>query len=403
LNLGWIAMLELWRIKPYRFLFLAGLLSEFGTFVSEVAILMRIFELAQGKIQYLGLTQMVFLLSMILGTLLGGMLGEGKNKVRVLIACEAIRVPIILLMLLGSSSIWILIAGNGAIAFFSGIFNPTRQALINEILPSRLVSKANGISSTTFAFLHAAGPLVGGTFFGLLGNLSPFLLFDLSTYAIGIFLLFSLLFLPAKKSAEKSEHSDFWLDLKDSFNLLANNRDFFWLIIRGALASLALGFLIPLILPLNSEVLHLPRFAFGLLLGTFGLGGAFGGIFFSKTHKISIERLLRIFLVAESFALAGWTLSTTPLWAFPMAFIYGALIFGRIAGQLNFISHRLPKNFNARANSFVDLSMIVPNVLGSLILAILGAHFSTTFFLRSTAIGFVGFAVVIYLLERKKA
>ena len=49
-------MRQLWDIKAYRLLFFAGFLSELGTYISEVAILLRIFELVGQQKQFLGMT-----------------------------------------------------------------------------------------------------------------------------------------------------------------------------------------------------------------------------------------------------------------------------------------------------------------------------------------------------------
>ncbi len=58
-------------------------------------------------------------------------------------------------MLAFSDSVWGLILGNGLVAFFSGAFNPTRQALTNELLPPPLIPRANSVLSMSFAFIHA--------------------------------------------------------------------------------------------------------------------------------------------------------------------------------------------------------------------------------------------------------
>ncbi|NBV85873.1 MAG: MFS transporter, partial [Verrucomicrobia bacterium] len=185
-------MSELWASRPYRILFLAGFLSELGTFISETAILMRIYELAGHQKQYLGITQGVFLLMMILGTLLGGVFGERQGKRQILLGCEIARIPVLLTMLAFSASPWILIVCNGAVAFFSGAFNPTRQALMNALLPKSLLPGANSVFALSFAFLHAVGPVLGGLLYGYTQNLSPVLILDLSTYCVGIALLLRL-------------------------------------------------------------------------------------------------------------------------------------------------------------------------------------------------------------------
>ena len=99
-------MRQLWDIKAYRLLFFAGFLSELGTYISEVAILLRIFELVGQQKQFLGMTQAVFLVFMILGTLLGGVWGERNSKHKILLLCEAARIPVLGAMLVWDTSPW---------------------------------------------------------------------------------------------------------------------------------------------------------------------------------------------------------------------------------------------------------------------------------------------------------
>ncbi len=394
-------MRELWGHKPYRLIFLAGFLSELGTYVSEVAILLRIFELVGHQKQYLGITQGLFLVLMILGTLLGGVLGERPHKTQLLIGFEVARIPILLGMLWAADSPWTLILCNGSVAFFSGAFNPTRQALMNDILPSSLLPKANSLFSVSFAFLHAIGPVLGAMAYEALGSLTPVLIFDLATYILGIGILFRLLRLPSGRApAEAHASPGFFEDLRAGFTLVSQRKDFLWVLIRCAVASGALGILIPMLLPMTTEVLKLPESAYGLLLGALGLGGALGSLFMPwAAARFKVLPLLRLLTMTEALSLLAWFTFSHPYGAFLLAFLYGALLFGRLSAQLNFVSLALPPEYNARANAFLDLAMVVPNVLGAGVVALAGASTDTAQILKLTGCLFVAGIGCLLLLE----
>jgi len=397
-------MRQLWASLPYRLLFLAGFLSETGTYISEVAILLRIFELTGHQKAYLGITQAVFLVFMILGTLAGGVWGEGNSKRGLLLCCEFARIPILGAMLFWSDSPWCLILGNGGVAFFSGIFNPTRQALMNEILPPSLIPKANSLFSLSFAFLHAFGPIAGAIAYAALGSLPPILCFDLATYFIGMSLLWRLgKLMPTNDARVGSEpNGSFFQDLRDTLDLLRSEPQFLWVILRCALASTALGVIIPLMPPLTTEVLKLPDTYYGLLLGVFGIGGAAGSFIISNALKrFSIERSLRWLMLGEAISLTALAFVSSVVIVFTLALFYGSLLFARITCQLDFVSLRLPKNFNARANSFLDLSMVIPNVLGAVIVACAGSV-PTHVLIQSTAFLFVATALVFLAWEMRQ-
>ncbi|RFC44101.1 MAG: MFS family permease [Verrucomicrobia bacterium] len=396
-------MRELLASRPYRLLFLAGFLSELGTYISEVAILMHIFELAGRQKEFLGITQGVFLLLMVLGTLVGGVFGEGRAKKQILMGCEFARIPILASMLAFSSSVWVLILGNGLIAFFSGAFNPTRQALMNELLPTHLLPKANSLFATGFAFLHAAGPILGAVFFAYAQNLIPILQFDLLTYCVGIVLLARLSPPPPHpQQVGLSPAPGFLKDLGEGLGLLRKRPTFLWIFARCALASTALGIVIPLLLPMATEVLLLPDWAYGLLLGCFGIGGAFGSLILPKRLAVfSPERVLLRLVAFEALSLLLWSACFHPALSFLMAFVYGALLFARIAFQLNYVSLQLPHAFNARANALIDLAMVVPNIAGAALVAFAGRGLDTTRFLNATGLFFCGSVLLCWILEQR--
>ena len=399
-------MRQLWGIKAYRLLFFAGFLSELGTYISEVAILLRIFELVGQQKQFLGITQAVFLLFMVVGTLLGGVWGERNSKHKILLLCEAARIPILGAMLVWDASPWVLILGNGGVAFFSGMFNPTRQALMNQILPNSLIARANSLFSVSFAFLHAFGPIAGALLYASIGRLSPILLFDLATYFVGLGLLSKLLLLNTKQPSlpiQAPADAGFLQELRDALALVRSRPDFFWIILRCILASTALDIVIPMMLPFTTEILKLQPSSYGFLLGVFGIGGAVGSLLIPATLKrVSVEAALRLLVLGEGFSLTVWTsLTNTPL-AFAFAFVYGALLFGRITCQLDFVSLRLPQDFNARANSFLDLAMVIPNVLGAVIVAAAGAQLNTRMLLRGSALILITLIIILCALELHK-
>jgi MFS family permease len=392
----------LWDARDFRLLFLAGLLSELGTFVSEVAILMRIFELAGGHKAWLGITQGLFLLMLIAGTVLGGVVGERAPKRLVLIACEVARVPVLLAMLLGTHSLWTLVCGNALVALFSGAFNPTRQAWTNQLLPPALLPRANSLFAVTFALLHAIGPLAGGTLYGFTGVLWPILAFDLATYFVGIALLLAIADAGgARTAAGKADAAGILDDAVAGLALVRTCPGFGALLLRCFLASFVLGIAIPLLLPFSIEVLGQPEWFYGLLLGVFGLGGVGGGLLAARAARhLPIPRLLQLLFAGECVVFFAWTFARLPLLSLALAFVYGALLLARIASQLSFVSFHVPHDYNARANALVDLAMVIPNVIGAGCIALLGAVDTQALF-TVTGAALAAVAVTVMVAERR--
>ncbi len=116
-------------------------------------------------------------------------------------------------------------------------------------------------------------------------------------------------------------------------------------------------------------------------------------------RAFQVENRLRVLVMGEALSLFAWSLIRSPLPSFVFAFLYGALWFGRITSQMNFVSLRLPSTFNARAKSFLDLSMVVPNVFGAAVVAVAGAKLDTAGMLQQKGLWFLVSVGFLLLLE----
>ena len=137
----------------FKKLYFAGLTSELGSFITDTAMMLFVFALSGDNKTFLGISRALFLCFYTAGSLLGGPLGVRFNKRNILIASEVLRIPIILSLIFFHNIIFVMIA-NAMIGFFTGIYNPSRQTLINEILPEEEIKEANSLFGTTMAVLH---------------------------------------------------------------------------------------------------------------------------------------------------------------------------------------------------------------------------------------------------------
>ncbi|PIZ18651.1 MAG: hypothetical protein COY50_14200, partial [Deltaproteobacteria bacterium CG_4_10_14_0_8_um_filter_43_12] len=141
-----------------------------------------------------------------IGGIVGGPIGALKNRRSVLIFCDLVRIPIVASLLVlkdPNAIVWM----NGMIALFTGIFNPSRQAMINEIVPQKQIKQANALFGSTFATLHLIGPFVGAWVFAQTGRMHEILAFDLFTYFIGIWFLSRIIYKP--KNSNPNSRSNF--------------------------------------------------------------------------------------------------------------------------------------------------------------------------------------------------
>lgn len=385
-------MIKLPKILKYpnfSRLYYAGLTSELGSFVTETALMLLVFKLSEGDKSKLGIIRASFLFFLTMGSLLGGPIGEKFNRRNVLIFANIIRIPIITVLFFNKDFYSILLV-NAMVAFFTGIYNPSRQAMINDIVPQKEISIANSLFGSTMAILHMVGPFIGALVFSKMQGIDEILTFDLVTYFLGIALISTINYRPPKKESVEDIQTSLFYDLKEGLRYALKREDLRALLFNCSIAGFCIGVLIPLLLPFVTEVLHLSDREYGLMLSVFGLGGFFGGIISHRlTSKHRPGKLIVSSIVFEPLLMLLWLLIPVFIPNLIIFFFWGVIVFIRIPSQLNYVSETVETEYLSRIHSILDLSFVVPNISGGIIIAFIGNSFSTMEMLFSTATLFV--------------
>tara|TARA_R110000868_G_scaffold86182_3_gene241724 strand:- start:7982 stop:9232 length:1251 start_codon:yes stop_codon:yes gene_type:complete len=372
----------------YTRLYIAGTTSELGSFVTETALMLLVFKLSGDDKGYLGLTRAVFLLFLTIGGILGGPIGALKNRRSVLIFCDIIRIPIVASLLFlkdPDAIVWM----NGMIALFTGIFNPSRQAMVNEIVPQKQIKQANALFGSTFATLHLVGPFLGAWIFAQTGRMTEILAFDLFTYFIGIWFLSRIVYQP--KVSSQTQKSNLGNELKQGFRYLKGRLDLISMFANNIIAGFVIGLLIPLLLPFVQEQLGAGEKEYGILLSLFGLGGIVGGWFSHKaSQKFSTGKIITATIFVEPIMMGWWVMNTSLVLGYLIFFLWGVLVFTRIPSQLNHISETVPSNVLSQMFSLLDLAFVIPNISSGILLTFIANDYRTVDLLAIAALGFVG-------------
>ncbi|MCO4793872.1 MAG: MFS transporter [Bacteriovoracaceae bacterium] len=373
-----------------------------GSFITETALMLFVFNLSGENKAYLGITRASFLLCLTIGSIVGGPIGQRFNRKTVLIVSNVFRIPLILCLIF-SDNIFLVITINSLVALFTGIYNPSRQALINDIVPHEHINTANSVTSSSMAFLHLVGPFVGAWAYAYFSGIKEVLSFDLITYFIGILLLTSTRYSPPK-THEEGENLSFLGEIADGIKLVRSRLDLISLYLNCILGGLCIGILVPLLLPFVTEVLGKDEKAYGIVLSCFGLGGFAGGILSAKFSKlISPGRLIVVSICLESIMMNIWVRVHDYHYNLIIIFFWGMVVFTRLPSQLNYISKTVETKYLTRTHSLLDLSFVVPNITGGVIVALIGNYYPTTDILKVVAAFFVLFIIPRVFFKEMKS
>ncbi|MBC7539805.1 MAG: MFS transporter [Bacteriovorax sp.] len=376
-------------------LYLAGLTSELGSFITDTAMMLFVFALSNHDKSFLGITRAIFLLCYTIGSLVGGPLGLRFNKRNILIFSEVLRIPLILSLMFFHDIYFVMIA-NGLIGLFTGIYNPSRQALINEIVPEEDIKEANSLFGTTMAVLHLGGPFIGATLYSYFHGVFQVLSLDLITYLLGIVLLFRINF-TYKLSQKIILHAtklkttnSMLVDFIEGYRYVRSRADLSSMLLFTLMVGFCVGMLVPLLYPFVVEVLHKSEQAYGVNISLFGLGGIIGGwLSGTLNRRFKASKLFLMGIIAEAVIMPLWIRTTDFKLNCLVIFCWGIMVFIRIPSQLNYISAHVPKEYMTRVYSFLDLVFVVPNISAGIIVALIGNKLSTFEILNYTSILFI--------------
>lgn len=345
-----------------------------------------VFKLSGNDKTYLGVLRVTFLVFLTAGGILGGPIGNRFNRKKVLLFCDLARIPLIFLLFF-SQNIWALIISDAMIAFFTGIFKPSRQALINEIVPVDQIKKANGLFGTTNAIVHLIGPLIGATIFSITAGVKEVAVVDFLTYVFGLYLISKISYtFPATNKTP----TPFLKETTSGFAYIFSRKDLLAINTNAFSAGLALGILIPLLIPFTIEVLGKTEQHYGVMMAFFGFGGIIGSWCTEKLTKVFPNaRLPFIAIIVEPILFMLFIYTTFYPLALFILFLWGMLVFIRITSQMNYISDTVETRFLTRVHSTLELSFIVPNILGGLFIAAIGGVLSTQELLKATSFFFI--------------
>lgn len=284
--------------------------------------------------------------------------------------------------------VWMAILCNGLIALFTGIFNPSRQAMINELVNKEQIKDANSLYGTLIAVIHLAGPFLGALGYSIFAGIFEVLIFDLTTFILGIILLFSIKYEPPTDFNEKTS-TNLNVLFSGGVRFLKERKDLQSLFMNNIVTGLAVGVLIPLLLPFTTEILQRDNKDYGILLTFFGLGGIVGGWLCKiLSRTVPTGRLTVYTVIAEVFMMMAWLRIHNFYLNLVALFLWGVIVFIRIPAQLNYLSETVETAYLTRMHSFLDMAFVVPNITGGLIVAVFGDSISTFDLLNYIAILF---------------
>jgi MFS family permease len=153
------------EIPDYRRLWVGMLISQIGTQMTAVVVAIQVFAITDSTLAVGGLGAAA-LFPMVVGGLYGGSVADAGDRrrtaLRTTVALAAVSAVLAIHAAAGGEWVWLLYLAVAAQAFLFGISQPTRTAMIPNLVGPKLLPAANALSQVSWNVGFTVGPLLGG-------------------------------------------------------------------------------------------------------------------------------------------------------------------------------------------------------------------------------------------------
>jgi MFS family permease len=317
--------------REYRQFSISLLLTSLGVQLLQTAIFWQVYELT-GSALLLGLTGLARALPHVVLSMVGGVVADRFNRVR-LIQLGQIANGVLILVLAGLTftgavELWHLYTITLLNAAFTAVTMPARSALIPSLIPQRNLVNAVALNATIGQAAQIVGPALAGIVVGLADLGTTYVL----NGAIYLAAMVAILGIRAPELPSRTRESP-WQSFVEGLAFVQQRRVIVSLLLLDVAAT-ALGSYRAL-LPIFADSLGVGATGFGLLSAAPGVGSMIAATVMLSLGDVRYKGLYTVFGVL-SYAVSLVLLAATP-------WFVGALVAGALLGVTNVVQ-MIPRN-----------------------------------------------------------
>ncbi len=191
--------------RDFRFLFCAGTVSGFGSFITYVTIPYQVAELTNDPL-LVGLIGVAELVPLLLMAFVGGALADYLDRRRLVLLGECMLALLCGVLLLNSladePNLWLLYLVAALTAAAAGMTQPALEGLVPRLVTPGEIPAASALNSLRMQVAQLGGPAVAGILIASV-DLSWVYAVDLATFAVSLACLAAIRAVPPPPDAER--------------------------------------------------------------------------------------------------------------------------------------------------------------------------------------------------------
>lgn len=176
------------KYRDFRLLFCSQTISFLGSMVSYVAVPYQIYELTQSSF-YVGILSLAQLLPMLLFSLIGGQVADGKDRRKILLGSEIVMCAGAFVLMMNAfqshPSIALIFFCTIVMQATNGFHSPAMGALLQKVVNPEDYGAVGALSSVRGSVAMILGPALGGILVSQFGMATAYM-FDALTFCASL-------------------------------------------------------------------------------------------------------------------------------------------------------------------------------------------------------------------------
>ena len=297
-------------IRDYRLLWWGMVISNIGTWMQMVAQGYLVYDLTHSPLA-LGAVGLMRAIPVFTFSLFAGVLADRVDRRKLLIVTQSLAgvLAFVLAVLTstGHIQVWMIMCLAFCSAAVMSFDNPTRQALIPDIVGREYMSNAIALNSAAMNGTGVIGPSLAGIALAAVGAAACFYINAVSFIAV-----IAALWFMASVENRGGRKQGMWQNLKAGFGYVRGNAIMAALLVQiGVLCFLGRPYtqLMPAV---QRDVLHASAAGLGILMACNGVGALAGALAIARLSDFKHRGTLLVVAIAvSSVALIAFALSTS--------------------------------------------------------------------------------------------
>ena len=364
------------RIKAFRSLWMANMVSNFGSLIQGVGAAWLMTSITSSA-NMVALVQASTTLPIMAFSLMSGAIADGFDRRRVMLFAQLFMfvasASLAVTAWLGFVTPWGLLGFTFLIGCGVAFNNPAWQAAVGDILPREDISAAVLLNGVGFNVTRSVGPAIGGAIVAAAGAAAAFAINTLSYLG----LIVVLLRWRPKISANPMPREGLLTAMTTGVRYVAMSPNIAKVLLRGFVFGLTTIVLLALLPLVARHLVGGDAFVYGALLGAFGIGAVAGGLASGPAReRLSNEALVRWSFVAFSGCTSVTALSPNA-WLTGLAIMVGGAAWVMSLALFNTtVQISTPRWVVGRALSLYQMAIFGGMALGSWVWGTIAENYS---------------------------